>query len=45
MEPDAEIVELDMRRTSVYERAKEIGVTQVPALTINGRLIGQYEDD
>ena len=45
IEPDAEVTELDVRRTSVYERAKELGVNRVPALVVNGRLIQQHDED
>ena len=45
MAPDANIIELDIRRSSVYERAQALGVEQIPAVAINGRLMPHTDEE
>ena len=42
--PSCEVQVLDMRQSDVAKRAKELGVTSVPAVAVDGKLAGCCTD-
>lgn len=42
--PSCEVAVLDMKAGDVAERAKALGITSVPAVVVNGRLVGGTDE-